>query len=213
MPKDTFFNLPEEKRSLICEVAIREFATHTFAQASVNRIVARSGIAKGSFYQYFENKDDLFLYLVQLIADEKLNYLTPVLRNPEQHDFFTLLRESSRSGIQFALERPQYAEISKRLLASRGTAIYDKITDHVAPSGLEFFEALLENGIRKGEVRADIDRRMLAYMISSMYSFLVEYYLEHVGSEYDERMMETIDQFLDFLRRGIGKDHGAGPSQ
>jgi AcrR family transcriptional regulator len=82
MPKDTFFNLAEEKRTLICQVAIDEFAAYSFAQASINRIVDGSGIAKGSFYQYFENKDDLFLYVIQSIAEEKLNYLAPILQNP-----------------------------------------------------------------------------------------------------------------------------------
>jgi AcrR family transcriptional regulator len=212
MPKDTFFNLSEDKRSLICQAAIGEFAMHSFGQASVNRIVARSGIAKGSFYQYFEDKSDLFLYLMQLIAEEKLNFLSPALRNAEQQDLFTLLRESSLSGIQFAVEHPQYAEIGKRLLASRGTAIYRAVTERIEPSGTAFFEALLENAIEQGEVRADIDCEMLAYMISSMYTLVIEYYLEHVHPKYDEAMMETISQFLDFLRRGIATDGDAEPS-
>ncbi|NIV34346.1 MAG: TetR family transcriptional regulator, partial [Anaerolineae bacterium] len=50
MPKDTFFNLPEDKRALICKVALEEFGEYAFDQASINRIVAKAGIAKGSFY-------------------------------------------------------------------------------------------------------------------------------------------------------------------
>jgi len=209
MPKDTFFNLPEDKRALICQVAIDEFAAHSFDQASINRIVARSGIAKGSFYQYFENKRELFLYLVQLAADEKLNYLAPVMRNPEQHDFFTLLRELYLSGIQFAVERPQYAEISKKLLASKGTPIYEEVVDESMPIAYEFFETLLENAIRRGEVRADIDVRMLAYLTAALNALVLEYYTEHIAQDYDERMLATIDQFIDFLRRGIGEKGAA----
>ena len=59
MPKITFFNLPDEKRQLILDIAIDEFAENDFANVSISRIVARAGIAKGSFYQYFEDKDDL----------------------------------------------------------------------------------------------------------------------------------------------------------
>jgi AcrR family transcriptional regulator len=213
MPKDTFFNLPEDKRTLICQVAIGEFATHSFAQASINRIVARSGIAKGSFYQYFENKNDLFLYLVQLVEDEKLNFLAPVVRNPEQHDFFTLLRELSWSGIQFAVAHPQYAEISKKLLASKGTPIYREVTEHIKSSELAFFETLLDNAITKGEVRGNMEPKMLAYMVSSMYALVIEYYLEHLGPDFNETMMETIDQFLDFLRHGIDEKNSTAPSQ
>ena len=115
MPKETFFNLPEEKRALISKVAVDEFAEYSFEQASINRIVANSGIAKGSFYQYFEDKKDLFLYLVQLAAEEKLNYFSSVLGNPQAHDFFTLIREIYLSGMQFAVEHPEYAAISKMI--------------------------------------------------------------------------------------------------
>jgi AcrR family transcriptional regulator len=213
MPKDTFFNLPEDKRTLICNVALDEFAKYSFDQASINRIVAKSGIAKGSFYQYFENKQDLFLYLVQLAAEAKLNYLAPVMRNPEQHDIFTLFREMYLSGIRFAAEHPQYAEISKKMLESKGTPIYEEILADNLPSAYEFFETLLENAITRGEVRADIDVKMFSYMITSMNALVIEYYLEHLAPEYDDKMMETIDKFLDFLRHGIGEKNGAGPSR
>ena len=119
MPKDTFFNLPEDKRELICKVAIAEFAEHPFDQASVNRIVAKAGIAKGSFYQYFEDKADLFLYLARLAGEAKAEYISPVMRNPEEHDFFTLLRALYASGIQFAAEHPEYAAISQSLLEEK----------------------------------------------------------------------------------------------
>ncbi|MCA2000505.1 MAG: TetR/AcrR family transcriptional regulator, partial [Chloroflexi bacterium] len=56
MPKQTFLNLPEEKRQAVVRAAIDEFADYGFEASSVNRIVANSGISKGSFYQYFEDK-------------------------------------------------------------------------------------------------------------------------------------------------------------
>jgi len=51
MPKQTFFNLPEEKREMVFNAAVEEFAEHGLKNASTNRIVKNSGIAKGSFYQ------------------------------------------------------------------------------------------------------------------------------------------------------------------
>ncbi len=213
MPKDTFFNLPEDKRTLICNAAIGEFAEYSFDQASVNRIVAKSGIAKGSFYQYFENKKDLFLYLVQLIAEEKEKYISPVMRNPDQHDIFTLLREIYLSGIQFAAEHPQYAEISRKILESKGKPIYAEIMADNLPSAYVFFETLLENAIERGEVRADIDIKMFAYLIASMNALVIEYYIEYLAQKYDGKMMETIDKFLDFLKNGIGEQSGGWTSK
>ena len=47
MPKETFFNLPEEKRMLIRDIALDEFAEYPYDQASINRIVAKAGSGPG----------------------------------------------------------------------------------------------------------------------------------------------------------------------
>ena len=75
MPTETFFNLPDEKRQPVLDAAIGEFTTHPFSQASVNRIVERAGISKGSLYQYFINKEDLFVHLVNVIGEQKMEVL------------------------------------------------------------------------------------------------------------------------------------------
>ena len=74
MPKQTFLNLPEEKRDIIINVAIDEFLEFGLENASTNRIVANSGISKGSFYQYFEDKQDVFMYLLSILEAEKLAF-------------------------------------------------------------------------------------------------------------------------------------------
>ena len=205
LPKDTFYNLPAEKRALICQVAIAEFAEYEYELASINRIVTKSGISKGSFYQYFENKKALFLYLMQLVAEEKIKYISPIMGNPEEHDFFTLLREMYISGIRFGAAHPEYAEIGNKLLRNKNAAIYKEAMANNIPAANEFFETLLEGAIVRGEVRADIDIKMFAFLITSMNTLLIEYYMDNVAQSYDEKMMATIDKFLDFLKNGIGK--------
>lgn len=204
MPSETFFNLPEDKRQAIYQAALDEFAIHPFKQASVNRIVARCGIAKGSFYQYFKDKQDLFLYILQVIHIEKMKYLAPTLQNMDSLDFFTALRELYRAGIQFALDHPAYAKISKHFLSSKGTPFYKEVISQSMPAAFEFFEPWLKKAIQKGELRSDLDVHMIAYLITSLNTLVVEYYLEYISSEYQERMIETVDKFLDFLKQGIG---------
>ena len=65
MPKETFYNLSEEKRQRIFQAAVSEFASHKFSEASLNRIVKAAKIPWGSFYQYFEDKEDLYLYVIK----------------------------------------------------------------------------------------------------------------------------------------------------
>lgn len=64
MPKDTFMNLSEEKREKVEKALEKEFARASFEKASVSRIVEDANIPRGSFYQYFEDKEDAIRYIV-----------------------------------------------------------------------------------------------------------------------------------------------------
>ncbi len=203
MPKDTFLNLPSEKRELITSVALDEFARYSFGHASINRIVHNSGIAKGSFYQYFEDKQDLFFYILQRMADEKIAYLSPVLQNMAELDFFQLLRAIHTSALKFAMEYPQYTAIGSHLLKERGSKIYRETVSSNFSSGMDFYRTMLEKAIERGEVRPDIDVQMVAYYITMINNGMVEYYTEYVNDHYDETMLATIDHFIDFLEHGL----------
>ena len=63
MPTGTFFRLPEEKRMRLMESAWEEFTHISYADVSINKIIQAAGIPRGSFYQYFDGKEDLFFYL------------------------------------------------------------------------------------------------------------------------------------------------------
>lgn len=69
MPKETFFNLPEDKRNKILNAARDEFSEHTFNKARVSNIIKEASIPRGSFYQYFEDLEDLFFYLIEELFD------------------------------------------------------------------------------------------------------------------------------------------------
>ena len=72
MPKETFVKLPEEKKDKIIKAAKKEFARVPFEQTSIKNIVEEADIARGSFYQYFESKEDLLIYILKENS-EKLN--------------------------------------------------------------------------------------------------------------------------------------------
>ena len=73
MPTPTFFRLPEEKRARLMQAAWREFTAARFSETSINRIVREAQIARGSFYQYFSDKDDLFFHLLDTLYDACLS--------------------------------------------------------------------------------------------------------------------------------------------
>lgn len=65
MPSNTFLNLNKEKRDKIIEVSLKEFSSSPYPEVSINKIIMNAGIPRGSFYMYFESKEDLFEYLME----------------------------------------------------------------------------------------------------------------------------------------------------
>ncbi len=74
MPSQTFFNLDKEKREKLILYAMEEFANNLYPNVSINKIIAKAQIPRGSFYMYFKDKDDLFSYLID-INTKKTNKL------------------------------------------------------------------------------------------------------------------------------------------
>lgn len=70
MPKALFFEINAQKKERILEAAIREFSSRKYAEASINQIIKEADISRGSFYQYFEDKDDLYFYIISTVVNE-----------------------------------------------------------------------------------------------------------------------------------------------
>jgi len=70
MPKDTFFNLPEVKRLKILKSARDEFTEHELYKSRVSNIIKNAGIPRGSFYQYFEDLNDLYYFVIEDVFDQ-----------------------------------------------------------------------------------------------------------------------------------------------
>lgn len=64
MIKHTFYNLPDEKRDRVIDAIVDEFAVEGTNRVSINNIIQKAGISRGSFYQYFDDKVDLVEVLV-----------------------------------------------------------------------------------------------------------------------------------------------------
>ncbi|SEK44250.1 transcriptional regulator, TetR family [Carnobacterium iners] len=67
MPTKTFFNLSKEKQGRLITAASKEFSRVSLNEASINNIIKTAEISRGSFYQYFEDKEDLYYYYLGLL--------------------------------------------------------------------------------------------------------------------------------------------------
>lgn len=67
MPKETFYNLEINKKHKIVQAAIQEFTDHELHKSRVSSIIQMADIPRGSFYQYFEDIDDLYYYVIDKV--------------------------------------------------------------------------------------------------------------------------------------------------
>ncbi len=114
MPNKTFYNLPEGKRSRFLQAAYAEFARHSYEGASISRLVMHLGIAKGSVYQYFADKRELYHYLGQ----EAFRQVEALLRQAcpwEGGDFYDWYASLLMAEVKYYLLMPHRAIVLQQM--------------------------------------------------------------------------------------------------
>ncbi|GAB4115295.1 MAG: TetR/AcrR family transcriptional regulator [Roseiflexaceae bacterium] len=213
MPKQTFFNLPSAKRQAIIDLAIAEFAENPYAQASISRIVERAGIAKGSLYQYFEHKQDLFLYLVEYAAAQQLALLQAFSQAEPHGDFFTTLRWQMGVSVRVGVAAPLLVQLMARAtspdLPFRGLA-----EERLQRVGSDHLAQLVREGIDQGALNPALDPQLIAVMIKSLTNDIGRLIINRLGlsmadlladpSRLNSPIAEQIfDQIIAILRHGM----------
>lgn len=167
MPNQTFFNLPENKRKTLTEIAIAEFATYDYNSASISRIVANAKIAKGSFYQYFQDKKDLYLHLVELASQERIAFLRSTDPPEPQKGFFRYLRWLLGASAQFDLTHPKISRIVNGAAYS-DLPFRDEAVKRTQEISLEYVKELVNQGIAQGDINSNISPDLAAFVVSTL---------------------------------------------
>jgi AcrR family transcriptional regulator len=213
MPKETFFNLPEEKRKLITNIAIEEFANHDYGNVSISRMVARAEIAKGSFYQYFEDKEDLYSYLLDLCMQAKFEVLGLDRPDPEHVGIFRYLLWTAQAGIKLQLLYPDLVKIAYRALHSNSYPA--KFWKRAMDETHKFSLHLVAIGKAQGDIAPEIDNDLAAFLFDTVFSNLGQYLLPYI-TQYQEsppqgdtffaaEVVAIFEQTLSILQYGMGK--------
>jgi AcrR family transcriptional regulator len=211
MPKQTFLNLPEEKRNTIVGAAIEEFARYGLENASTNRIVANSGIAKGSFYQYFEDKQDVFMYLLTVIEHEKVEYFKGKHPPSTNMDTFGYFRWMIKTGMEFNTSHPLLTQAISRVMFGEGLYYGNAFAD-VRERTAQALKAMINQAIASGEVDPSVDVE-LAVMIMETWSNAISTYILNEGMKQKDIMkwvrsaktQEKIDKMLYVMEYGLRK--------
>ncbi|MGB8984927.1 MAG: TetR/AcrR family transcriptional regulator [Anaerolineales bacterium] len=211
MPKQTFLNLPSEKRETVLNAAVDEFAEYGLENASTNRIVKNSGIAKGSFYQYFEDKQDVFLYLLSEMERAEMEFFKD--KHPPDHnmDTFQYFRWLVKTGMEFGLAHPRRVQAAWRVLIGDGL-YYGKNFAAYRQKTTQALTALIQQAIERGEVDPSVDVE-LAVMIMETWSNAITAYVLNEGARQKDMLkwmrtpktQETIDKLLYVMEYGLRK--------
>lgn len=178
--RQTFLNLPEDKRNRITEAAIREFAAQGYAGASINRMIDRLQIAKGSIFQYFGDKRGLFTHVFNLAMDMVKDYLRDVRDATMDADIFTRLNRTLAAGIAFVNDHPRIFALYLRIQSDQTIPLRDDILSALRRYSHTYLRSLLKDARDRGELRSDLDLDQAAFLWdATMDRFLQSLSMEH----------------------------------
>ena len=153
-----------ERHEQIVGVAMRHFAEHGYRGAHVEDIAAEVGVAKGTVFLHFGNKEGLFLAVYR----EAVGQLPAWLDAPAEvvdTGFWAVLDYWLRRTEEFLTE--QWVANRVAMIGRYDTGLglrrpIDRLMRSEDPYGtLEF----VEFGVRRGEIRDDVDVEMIASML------------------------------------------------
>lgn len=99
MPSETFYRLPKTKQERILTVLKDEIARSSYEDFSIGNVLRESGISRGSFYQYFHNKEEIFLYFLAEYQRAILSHATESLAQ-NSGDFFESFMDTYRYAVR-----------------------------------------------------------------------------------------------------------------
>jgi AcrR family transcriptional regulator len=208
MPKTTFVNLDKKKQTAIEKAAVTEFAAYGFHGARLNHIVEAAGIAKGSFYQYFEDLSDLYFHLLDSFSKRKMELIQQELDKHQGDGFFDKYRLVLETSSRFLARISEDARRVCEHLPSSRDIDSRRLTRLRKQSEENVYKPLIAEAIRKGEIIRDADFALA--IVTSTSGMIRQYLTSKTGTAKLRRVYrdgklldDAIDRFVDFLRVGL----------
>jgi AcrR family transcriptional regulator len=189
MPKETFLKLPEEKRKLFIEGALKEFSQYNYEIASINRIIKNIGIARGSVYQYFEDKLDLWLYLKEYSEQQKIKYIQEVSR-AKFSTFWDYYKALFINGIDFDLEQPFCSRFLYRVGFKENSEAVSEYLDSWKEKANEMFTQWIEFEKKQGSFNANISTELIVHFVITMSLSIADLLQKKYKVDFDQNLKD-----------------------
>ena len=208
--KPTFDNIPLEKRSRIIETATKEFAKKGYHDASISSIATKSGVSVGAIYKYFENKQDLFLTIV----DHSIGRMEALLVGLAKADEDVLLKVEKilREIILVSREEGILIKLYNSMTSINDKKLARQFATEMEEMTARIYTIAIQEGQKTGEIRRDIDPKVAAFLIDNLFmtlqfSYAGDYYEERFkifcGEDAHQRDEFIIEQILKFIKSAL----------
>ncbi|MFZ5449046.1 MAG: TetR/AcrR family transcriptional regulator [Thermodesulfobacteriota bacterium] len=206
----TFRHLPPDKQERVLDAALAEFAEQGYQAASLNRVVAKAGIAKGSLYQYFPNKEGIFNYIFQHALQVVRRTLTTVKEETLEENFFDRLEKSLFAGVRFSRQHPRIFSLYLKIQFDKNVPFREEFLAAVRRHATEYFASLVRRAQSRGELRPGVPKAALLFLLDAMFDRFLQAVAVpaldvtlglHQASE--EAIHKHIRQLIGLLREGL----------
>lgn len=155
---------------LLYEAAADAFSHKKYEHASLNEILKNAGMSKSSLAHHFGDKFGLFLAMIDIIAQKKFAYFTPMMRefNPEGN-FFENLRVISRATMAFMLEEERIYHMSNRILEA-DSALLAKLLEYITYDFSGGLGPLIQLAIDRGQIDGRYSAAFLTGFIEVLFT-------------------------------------------
>lgn len=176
----------------ILDAAAAEFGEKGFHEGSISGITGRAGVALGSFYTYFDSKEEVFKALVRDMSAQVRDHVGPRVQQAADE------LDAERIGLESFLSFVRTHKEIYRIIDEAEFVDQESYRLHYA-SSVDRIRARLEAGAARGEVRADVGE-VHAWAIMGMNVFLGLRY----GVWNEDKAPEDVASLAnDMLRRGL----------
>lgn len=202
---ETFEKLPEEKKKKIIDACIDEFGSKGYINASTNNIVKNAGISKGTLFNYFGNKKNLFLYIVDYTTDFYVNYLIGRMKI-NSPDMLQRILDWAELKISVSLEEPKVY----KFFISAFLNIPEELKKDIEKTYAKLYEKglfLTFNGLDMSLFREDIDvKKSIDLIIFVIDGISKKYYNDIITTDDNglsslKKRSEELSEYIDILRK------------
>ena len=197
-----------DRRAALIEAAMEEFAAKSYEEASLNNIIKNAGTSKGTFYYHFQDKQDLYLNILRLLVDIKMEFMERKLKDyvhNEELNLFENLKLQTRFAAELAKENQRYYLLGMMFRREKGTAIYETAMSMFDDTTEAYMDKMMDKAVERGDFGDGVSMKFARKIISFLLYRSDELFNLRERNVDFEIMLCEFDELIDFMQFGLGK--------